>query len=221
MKLMQLIVPAVMVLLIAQPALAQGDEGSGRPATVRGNDLIVAKEKSIAVDVSAEVEELREMRNERVTELEQEAQAVRAPELREVWRNQNKVRAAVHTMLAMRDLEGFEGGIGEEVSEIAREFDNSVQSTLMAEERIRTRNPVWAFFFGGDSEAAEEIEQRVEENRERIERLRRARESCDCAPDVAEMLREQEAEVEAEQARLAQVSAQEKANRGIFGWILG
>ena len=53
-----------------------------------------------------------------------------------VYQNQNQVRLAVHSLLAMENLVG---GIGKNVSQIARQFNNSVQATIRAEEKIQTQ----------------------------------------------------------------------------------
>ena len=74
-------------------------------------------------------------------------------------------------------------------------------------------------FSGGDAEAAEEIEAEVNQNRERIENLKRYREECDCSSDVKEMLQEQIQNMEQEQDRLGELAQNEKQNKGLFGWL--
>jgi len=131
-----------------------------------------------------------------------------------VYKNQNQVRTAVHSLLEMKDIIG---GIGSEVSQIAQEFNNSVQSTIKAEERIEKRNRIVRFFAGGDEEAAELIEQEVNRNRERIEQLNQLREQCDCEGEIEAMLQEQIQNMEQEQERLQQLAQGEKQHK----WLLG
>jgi len=78
--------------------------------------------------------------------LEQEMQNA-TPALRNVLKNQNQVRIAVHTLLA---TEKVIGGIGPQVSAIAREFNNSVMATIQAEERIRERSWFNRLLLGGE-----------------------------------------------------------------------
>jgi len=163
------------------------------------------------------VSELRVMIQEREREMEQEMANLGEVQ-QEIYRNQNRVRLAVHSLLAMENLTG---GIGRNVSQIAREFNNSVQATIRAEERIQTRRGILRFFVGGDGEAAEEIEQEVNRNRERIQQLTQLRQQCNCSEEVQAMLQEKIQAMEQEQNRLQQLSQNEKQNRGIFGWILG
>jgi hypothetical protein len=113
------------------------------------------------------------------------------------------------------------GDIGRNVSQIAREFNNSVQATIRAEERIQTRNWLVRFFVGGDREAAEDIEQEVNRNRQRIQELKQLREECDCDEEVRNMLQEQIQNMEQEQNRLQQSAQNEKKDKGIFGWLFG
>jgi hypothetical protein len=161
-------------------------------------------------------EELRQMIQERRQAMEQEIQGMADKAKEKVYQNQNRVREAVHSLLAMEDLVG---GIGSQVREIARNFNNSVQATIRAEERIQRRNALQRFFAGGDNEAAEEIEERVNQNRERIEQLKQLREECDCGSEVKELMREQIQNIEQEQTRLVGLAQKEKASKGLFGWL--
>lgn len=163
------------------------------------------------------VSELRVMIQEKEREMEQEMANLGEVQ-QEIYRNQNRVRLSVHSLLAMENLTG---GIGRNVSQIAREFNNSVQATIRAEERIRTRSGLLRFFLGGDQETAEEMEQEVSMNRERIQQLTQLRQQCNCSEEVRAMLQENIQAMEQEQNRLQQLSQNEKQNRGIFGWILG
>ena len=134
----------------------------------------------------------------------------------EIYKNQNRVRLAVHSLLAMEDLVG---GIGPQVRDIARNFNNSVQSTIIAEEKIQTRSVFARFFAGGDAEAAEEMEQEVNQNQERIMQLKQLRENCTCTEEVKTMMQEQIQNMEQEQTRLNQLAQEEKQSKGLFGWM--
>ncbi len=159
--------------------------------------------------------ELRQMIQERKIEMNQSVQGLKE-ELKEMYQNQNRVRLAVHALLAMENLTG---GIGRNVSQIAREFNNSVQATIRAEIRIRTRNMLMRFFFGGDEQAADETEQEVNQNRERIQELRRLMQECDCGEELRAMLQEQIQNMEMEQNRLQNLAQNEKKSKGLVGWL--
>lgn len=159
--------------------------------------------------------ELREMVQERNQEMINEINASRGV-LKNVYQNQNRVRLAVHTLLAAENLTG---GIGRNISQIAREFNNSVQATIRAEERIETRNMLLRFFLGGDEGAAQEMEQEVNQNRVRIQQLKQLMEECDCDDEVKAMLQEQIQNMEQEQNRLQELAQNEKQSKGIFGWL--
>lgn len=182
-------------------------------------ELIMARKR-----IKAETkEELKEMIRERKQEMEQsenelEEDKERPEKVKEMLKNANQVRLAVHSMLAMEDLVG---GIGRNVSEIARGFNNSVKTTLMAEEKIQKKGGFARFFTGGDKEAAEELEAQVEQNRARIQELKQLMENCDddCDEEVKTMLQEQVQNMEQEQNRLDELAKSEKARKGLFGWI--
>ena len=160
-------------------------------------------------------EQLRQMVQQRQQVMAQEMQGMDEAE-QKVYQNQNRVREAVHSFLAMEDLVG---GIGPQVREIARNFNNSVQATIRAEQRIERRSAVARFFAGGDEEAAAEIEERVNQNQERIQQLKQLREECDCGAEVKELMRAQIQNMEQEQTRLNELAQREKGSKGLFGWL--
>ena len=129
--------------------------------------------------------------------------------------DRNRVRLAVHALLA---AENRTGGIGQNVSAIAREVNNSVEKTLAAEEQIRTRHGFMRFLFGGDAEAARLIESEAQRNRERAAELRQSIENCTCDAETKTMLREQVRMIEQEQDRLTALAEEEMRHRGLFSW---
>ena len=134
----------------------------------------------------------------------------------QILKNQNRLRLAVHSLLA---IENLTGGIGPQVREIARNFNNSVKTTITAEEKIQTRWGLTKFFFGGDAEAAEKIETEVNKNQQRIQKLKQLREQCNCSEEVKTMMQEQIQQMMQEQIRLKKLAQSEKKNKGIFGWL--
>ncbi len=163
-----------------------------------------------ATDLSNVINESRQVMAQ---EMEQIAQAKRA-----IYENQNRVRTAVHALLASENLTG---GIGRNVSAIARDFNNSVNITMRAEERIQERNWFMRALFGGDREAALEIANQTEQNTQRIQHLNQLMATCNCTEDVKALMQEQIQSMEQEQNRLRSLAANETSSRGLFGWLLG
>ncbi|MCK4808962.1 MAG: hypothetical protein KAS90_05040, partial [Candidatus Aenigmarchaeota archaeon] len=79
--------------------------------------------------------ELKEMMQQRQQEMSQDMAGLDEKQ-QNIYQNQNKVRTAVHSLLAMEDLAG---GVGAEISKIAKEFNNSVQATIRSEEKIESK----------------------------------------------------------------------------------
>lgn len=171
-------------------------------------DLTVRQKAETASDVRQQLENKKQ-------ELLQEMAGLNIEE-KKVLQNQNEVRLAVHALLAMEDRIG---GIGKQVSAIAREFDNSVQSTINAEERIARKGSLARLFTGGDEEAADEIEKEVNKNKDRITMLRQLKDQCECGSDFKALFEEQIANLEQEQTRLIDLSKNEKSSKGLFGWF--
>jgi len=159
--------------------------------------------------------EAKEMVKERKQEMEQEIQEF-SDTVKKVYQNQNQVREAVHTLLSIEDLAL---GIGSQVSEIAREFNNSVKTTIAAEEKTQKRNAFVRFFIGGDQDAAENIEQELNQNQERVLELKQLEGECDCDEEVKTVIQEQIQTIEQEQVRLQDLVDNEKSSNGVFGWI--
>ncbi len=160
-------------------------------------------------------EELGQMIQQMRQEMNQELQGL-GTGLQNIYQNQNKVRLAVHSLLAMEDLVGEKGP---QIREIARDFNNSVQATIRAEKKVQERNWLMRVLFGGDEAAAEELEQEVNTNQERIQTLKQLREECDCEEQIRTMLQEQIQNIEQEQNRLQQLAQTEKQSKGLLGWI--
>ncbi len=159
--------------------------------------------------------EAKEMVQQRKREMNQEMQLMEKTE-QKVYQNQNQVREAVQTLLSLEDLAP---GIGSQVSQIAREFNNSVQATIIAEEKIQKRSALARFFMGGEKNAAEEMEKELNQNQQRIQELNRLKEQCACGEEVKTMIQEQIQNMEQEQVRLQQLTEREKNANGVFGWI--
>lgn len=159
--------------------------------------------------------EVREMIQQRQQEMQQQMEEMQN-RARNVYQNQNRVRLAVHSLLAMKNMTG---GIGPQVSEIAREFNNSVQETIQAEEQIQSKSGFARFFSGGNEKAAEQLEQRTQQNMERVQQLQQLREECNCSEDVKQLMQEQIQNMEQEQERLQQLAQKEKRSKGVFGWL--
>lgn len=166
------------------------------------------------------IEQVRNRIEEKKQELENEADS-KPPRERNIYRNQNTVREAVHTLLALRESGEFEGGIGQEVSQIAIEFNNSVNRTIQAETKVQQRSGIMRRLFGANEEeieAAEEIEVEITRNRERIQELKQIREDCDCSDEAKELIREKIQNMEQEQNRLENVAKNGKS-KGLLGWL--
>ncbi|MBN2459887.1 hypothetical protein JXB28_06405 [Candidatus Woesearchaeota archaeon] len=204
----------------AEPGPAENAQAGEQPQVVAVQTANQGEEQKIMVQQREQVraqspEELGQMIQARQQEMSQEMSGKSEKE-QKVLQNQNQVRLAVHALLAMEDLAG---GIGPQVSEIARNFDNSVQATIRAEEKIQAKSGFARFFTGGDEKAAAELEREVSQNQQRIQELKQLKDSCDCGEEVKSMMQEQIQNMEQEQNRLQELSQKEQKSKGLFGWI--
>jgi hypothetical protein len=181
--------------------------------------MVQTREESGSEKGLANSEEARTRVQEKIQakekELEDEMKGKTEKE-QKVLQNQNQVRIAVHALLEMKD--GI-GGIGPQISEIAKHFENSVQKTIEAEEKLQTRSSFSRFFAGGDKLAAEKLELEVKANKEKVEQLKQLKEECECDEEAKALMQEQIQSMEQEQERLGEIAAKEKKSKGIFGWL--
>jgi hypothetical protein len=192
---------------VQQEQVQQETQNIGENETIR-----VQQQEEVRVQNASE---LHEMLEQREREMNQELQTLDEPQ-QLVYQNQNRVRLAVHSLMATADLAGE---LGPQMVQLAEELDTSVNATIRAEERIQTRNTVVRFLVGGDAEAAREIEQQVLQNQERIRELQTLLGECTCDAEVRAILQEQLQNAEQEQLRLQQVAANELQDNGLLGWL--
>ncbi|MBN1433102.1 MAG: hypothetical protein JW931_10075 [Methanomicrobiaceae archaeon] len=184
---------------------------SGVSATVQGNGIsanLTAAERN-RQEIKAQIK-LIQKENANITGLSSNNRVM----------NENKIRVAVQTLLAAGNISG---GIGPQISAIAKELNNSVTAQNKAEEKIQNRNAISRFFFGGDSEAAGEIQQQIEANRVRLGNLDNLMNQCgeDCDGELKAMIQEQIQLLEQDQNRLQELSQAELNDKGLLGGLFG
>lgn len=195
------------------------DNVTAEPTKASGNGKALTAKMSTApgqMKKNATLHErLKEQINETAGDLENETASL-PPEKQKVWKNQNEVRLAVHTFLALGDMDG---GIGKNVSAIAREFNNSIATRVQAEEEIQNRSGVLRFFIGGNETAAGILLQNLNQTNEQIREMQRLVENCTCDNETRTLLMDQLQVMEEEQERLRALAENETADGGLFGWI--
>ncbi len=187
---------------------------SGQDASPGTHNEVQTENQGAESQIAAR-EEMRLKVQQKKAELDEELKGMGESQ-KKVYQNQNQVRLAVHALLGMKDSLG---GIGPRVSEIAREFDNSFQATVKAEEKIQAKSGLARFFSGGDEKAAAELESETKKNQEKLTELKSLKDNCDCGEEEKTMLQEQIQNMEQEQARLGELALKEKASKGILGWM--
>ena len=159
------------------------------------------------------IAQVREDRHKSLESLNATLQNISSGE-RDRIKNENEVRIAVTTLL---DVEDLSGGIGRNVSAIARDFNNSASSMRKLEDRIQSRNSFVRLLFGGDREAARELATQTARNNARIVELHQLISSATLNPEVRAILEDQVRIVQKEQERLQQLATREQEDRGLFG----
>ncbi|MFA5998234.1 MAG: hypothetical protein WC814_02510 [Candidatus Paceibacterota bacterium] len=165
-------------------------------------------------DRASSIAELKQKIEERRQELDDE-EASTTPRFKDVMKNANEVRLAVHTLLASKDLLG---GIGQQVSEIAKQMNDSVATTTNAEAQIESRGFLSKIFFGGDKRAAEAISKEAKRNQESIAKLTELLNEANLSVDIQAALEAQVTALKEAQARFQALAEKEQRTWGIFSW---
>lgn len=200
-------------------------ESSGRAtSTERGNENVNDEEQNDQDELEIELEDdgdravslddLKQKIEDRRQELEDE-EASTTPKFKDAMKNANEVRLAVHTLLSSKDLLG---GIGQQVSEIAKHMNDSVATTTNVEAKIQSRGFLTRLFFGGDSAAADVISQQVAQNQQRIDDLTALLGEANVSSDIRAVLTAQITAIQEAQARLQDLAERERKMWGLFSW---
>jgi len=165
-------------------------------------------------DRAVSLADLRQKIEDRRHELDDE-EASTTPDRKDIMRNANPVRLAVHTLLASKDLLG---GIGPKVSEIAKGMNDSVATTTDAEAKMQSRGFLTRFLFGGDAAAANIIKDEVAKNQARIDDLDKMLAETNVSADIQVTLKAQIAAFTDAQTRLQALAEKERGMWGLFSW---
>ncbi len=165
-------------------------------------------------DFAFSLDDLKQKIEDRRKELENE-EASTTLKFKNAMKNANEVRLAVHALLASKDLLG---GIGQQVSEIAKQMNGSVATTTSAEAQIESRGFLTKLLFGGDKEAAKVIDKEVERNQESITKLTELLDQANLSTGIQTALKAQITALEEAQARFRALAEKEQSRWGLFSW---
>jgi len=199
----------------ANPADQGSDEGQKVDTAQQTQNQGEVQQIQTQEQVRAQINDIKQEMEQKKQQLQNEAEGSEGKK-QQVLQNQNQVRVAAQTLSQMANMLG---GVGKQVSEIAKNFNNSVQATIKSEEKIQTRSSITRFFAGGDAKAAQELETEVTQNQQRIQELKQLKDECDCDEEVKAMMQEQIQQMEQEQTRLQELAESEKKSKGLLGWL--
>jgi gas vesicle protein len=165
--------------------------------------------------IAGNISELRDNIREKKEEFNRSLQNV-TPERRDWVKKYQEVRLAVNTLLSMEDRTG---GIGQNISAIARDFNNSVSVSEKIEQKIQDRSGIMRLFLGGDRDAAGQLANITSQNQARIQKIQQMISNTTLDPDVRAFIEEQLQAMQNEETRLEQLATREQQDRGLFGWL--
>ncbi|MEA3255469.1 MAG: hypothetical protein U9Q22_06510 [Candidatus Altiarchaeota archaeon] len=188
------------------PSVENDNNGKGKPEKMQTTQPDIRRDMT-KEEKKLAVEEIRNKVLEKKQMLELRLQNISNRDKQKIFRNQNRVREAVMTLLALRNVTNMTG-IGKNISVIARGFNNSVSKTIKAEEAIQNRGGITRFLFGGDEKAAATIQAELNNNRVMLKKLEKLKMMYD--PEFQSLIDEKIGLIKLEQNRVMQLVEKEK-----------
>lgn len=131
---------------------------------------------------------------------------------------QNRRSEIADAVQKMVNAESRMGGIGPQVSQLAREYNASSKNVEMAREKIQQRNRIMKFFMGNDMAEVAKMEQEYAQNQVRIENMKTLVQRVTNAAERT-ALQNEIAALEQEQTQLRLEINAAKEEKGLFGFI--
>jgi len=133
-----------------------------------------------------------------------------------IQEHKNAVNDFVQDLLQLADKEG---GIGEQVRNIAQQQNQSASTTLQVMEQVQTRNRVRTFLFGTDYKNLGVLRSEVVQTRNRLENLNKLMENIHNQAEQTG-LQDQIQVLEQEQEKIENFIKDQEDKFSLFGWLL-
>lgn len=130
--------------------------------------------------------------------------------------HRSRVANFVQELLQVADREG---GIGEQVREIARQQNQASETAIRAMEKVQTRNRIKTFLVGSDYRNLGALRSELVQTRNRLEQLKRLMERAENEESRLE-LQNQIQQMEQEQERIRNFIKEQEGKFSLFGWLL-
>lgn len=135
-----------------------------------------------------------------------------------IYQDQDRTRLATQLLIHAQQTIN---GINPQIPTLANQIQNTLKTSLSAEEQIRTRAMLITFLFGGDKTAATQLQQITTQNQARTRQMQQLLQTCTCSQEVKTMLQNQIQIMQKEQERLQQVAQNELNTNGILSFLKG
>jgi phosphotransferase system IIB component len=150
------------------------------------------------------------------TEMDDQVQSYFKADQKDKSQGKYESRTALKVIL---DIEYSIGGLNADVVQIVDQYDTSLENIQNLENTIKSRSKVQRFFWGGDKESAQKLEQELFANEEKITSLSNIINQSQASDDLKVVLGSSIKTLQREQDRLLQIVQEEKKSNGILGWI--
>jgi len=119
----------------------------------------------------------------------------------------------------LKDIGEKNGGIGQQVKEVAQQQENGNKKIEEDLEIIQSKNKVIRFLFGTDYKALRNIEKQMEQNKQRIKKLNELKTQLENEVDQ-DMLYQTVTAIKQENTALQEEIQNEEGKFSLFGWLV-
>ncbi|MBU1102166.1 hypothetical protein KJ853_00725 [Patescibacteria group bacterium] len=210
------------LLAALSPALAEAQKGASfQPAGVKGKINIIAAPKLVVQEKNQGQEQEQEKNQGEETASTNQNQN----QNQQTEENQGQVNAQSHRSAVANFVQELlqvadrEGGIGEQVREIARQQNQAQEQVVQAIEKVEKRSKIKTFLIGNDYKNLGALRSEMVQVRNRIEQTTRLMEKA-AGEESKAMLQEQIQNLEQEQTRIENFIKTNENKFSLFGWLV-
>lgn len=133
--------------------------------------------------------------------------------------NMSNMAQKVEELLEYKRIEDIQGGIGQQVNNIAQQQKQAQGEITGQLNNLESRQGLMKKLFGADQKAIKNLKQQMEQNQLRIQQLQELKNQAINQVEETQIQELMQALVEQNTALEEQIQAEEQAN-SVFGWLL-
>ena len=218
---------SIIISMLAVNAYAVGQQGSSVKANVQTQQQTQTSNEGEGNQIQAQNQEQVQSGEETENQVQNQNQEENQEQVQQQQQQKNKGQAnaeqhrstVANFVQSLKGIADKEAGIGQQVSTVAQQQNQSASTTIQAMERIQVRSKVKTFLIGTDYKNLGTLRSEIVQTRNRLEQLNRLMENIQNEEDKTE-LQNQIQTLEQEQTRIEDFIKAQEGKFSLFGWLV-